>query len=748
MSSRRISNYQITDYVGSGGFGSVFKAADVNTPGRVVAIKELHKKHTRNSVIKQRFFQEAVAMARLDHPNLPRLYTFGEDNGSYYLVMEFISGRLLSEELHDDGPIMTARAVSILTQVLEAVSYAHRNGIIHRDLKPDNIILTEDGGSPRIKVLDFGIARMVGGENLTLTGEGFGTPAYMSPERISGAVGDDPRIDIYSAGIILFEMLTGKRPFQSHATDPVIYWSEMRSLHTLEPLPPLARPGVSDALDQVARRATAKNVEDRYASADEMLADLKKISGDVEGAASAPVGIASVGIPPVARASAGSGAARLLLTTVPGAADVYVDDTLRGSSDAMRGKILIEGLAPGLHSVRVAKAGYSEYRISVSLEEGDQTDLQVALPARATVAMPIGESTAAAGFDTIQFQAGDDARTALLVVESLPAGSTLFIGSDPVARADEDGRATVRLNPGSYEIKATGPAGLSAKSLVTVSAEETGSLKTITLPLLSASTTAPATGRDAGSAGKRMAALAVVVLLLALAVASYFVLRGPDRGDAPVASTPAPVTQSQAGATPSAAPDTTSAQQAGAQAQAEAKSVAEERQRTQAEAEKARAEKASAEKLSAENASAEKKLAEKKNAAPEQAASVAPSPPVSPAPQPQPAPAAQDACVGVIVTGGMSNRFRVRLIERPETSSASVINGQTNNRGMWYSCGFKAGNRMRVVVFGMKGALRASREVTLTPGRNAIEIQASEQPGVAPELPYAPGRRRPRFQRP
>jgi serine/threonine protein kinase len=92
MSSRRIGNYQITDYIGSGGFGSVFKAEDVNTPGRVVAIKELHKKHTRNQVIKQRFFQEAVAMARLDHPNLPRLYTFGEDNGSYYLVMEFIDG--------------------------------------------------------------------------------------------------------------------------------------------------------------------------------------------------------------------------------------------------------------------------------------------------------------------------------------------------------------------------------------------------------------------------------------------------------------------------------------------------------------------------------------------------------------------------------------------------------------------------------------------------------------------------------
>src|SRR6476660_2704547 len=119
MSSRRIGNYQITDYVGSGGFGSVFKAEDINTPGRIVAIKELHKKHTRNQVIKQRFFQEAVAMARLDHPNLPRLYTFGEDNGCYYLVMEFISGRLLSDDIRDQGAINCDRAVDVTCQILD-----------------------------------------------------------------------------------------------------------------------------------------------------------------------------------------------------------------------------------------------------------------------------------------------------------------------------------------------------------------------------------------------------------------------------------------------------------------------------------------------------------------------------------------------------------------------------------------------------------------------------------------------------
>src|SRR5262245_8067919 len=371
MSSRRIGNYQITDYIGSGGFGSVFKAEDINTPGRIVAIKELHKKHTRNQVIKQRFFQEAVAMARLDHPNLPRLFTFGEDNGSYYLVMEFISGGLLSEELNEKGTIDSGRALAVLTQVLDALGYAHRNGIIHRDLKPDNIMLLKDCPSPVIKVLDFGIARLVGGENLTLAGEGFGTPAYMAPERIIGSTGDDPRVDIYSAGIILFEMLTGKAPFESKSSDPAMYWAEMRDLHQRAPLPPLTPLGISAELERVVMRAAAKRAENRYPSAEEMLTDLKSLGG------------ATLSTPASAADSA-----RLLLTTAPAGAQVYVDEAHRGASDHERGKLLIDGLAPGVHGVRVVKDGYDEYRINVALEAGRQTDLQVALPARATVAIP------------------------------------------------------------------------------------------------------------------------------------------------------------------------------------------------------------------------------------------------------------------------------------------------------------------------------------------------------------------------
>src|SRR5258706_8871124 len=217
---------------------------------------------------------------------------------------------------------------------------------------------------------------------------------------------------------------------------------------------------------------------------------------------------------------------RLLLSTTPGSAEVYVDDVLRGTSDSIKGKILVDGLRAGLHSVRVLKEGFNEYRINVSLEEGRQTDLQVAIPARATVAMPQAEKTAVGGLDTLRFQGGDEIKTAVLVVESLPIGTTLFVGSEAVAHAAEDGRATVSLKPGAYEIRASTPSGATATQVVSVATQDTGAFKTITLPL----TQAPVTGAALAASrpeqsrrAKQMAAAAVVILLLALAAAAYFV---------------------------------------------------------------------------------------------------------------------------------------------------------------------------------------------------------------------------------
>jgi hypothetical protein len=721
MSSRRIGNYQITDYVGSGGFGSVFKAEDVNTPGRIVAIKELHKKHTRNQVIKQRFFQEAVAMARLDHPNLPRLFTFGEDNGSYFLVMEFISGKLLSEELHNSGAMSPEGAVLVLTQVLDAVNYAHRNGIIHRDLKPDNIMLIGDSNSGRVKVLDFGIARMIGGENLTLAGEGFGTPTYMAPERMSGAAGDDPRMDLYAAGIILFEMLTGKAPFESKATDPALYWVEMREMHDRAPLPSLATFGVPTELAEIAVRATAKRLDDRYQSAAQMLDDLKKIS------------ITNADAPTVVLTSS-----RLSLTTTPGAAEVYVDEGLCGTSDASRGRLLVEGLAPGLHSVRVLKEGFNEYKITVALEDGKQTDLQVALAARATVAMPPAENTAVGGLDTIKLQPADETRTAILLVENLPVGTTVFVGSEPVGHADAEGRATLKLVPGSHEIRATAPTGATATRVVSVTPHDSGALKTISFPLAQTTAVAETSVSPPIQArrGKQIAAAAAAILLLALAATAYFVLRGPDRTREGVTS----ITSSPAGATSNTPESTTKPAEAtdNQQVSEDKKKAAEAKRQTD---------------LEAAAVEAKKKSAEAKEKTDKKESSQAPAPEPNPKPAiPPPAATAQtperpiapgrDGCLFVTVldvNGQPVSAARV-VVE------GTMLHGRTGPKGHWQECGLPVGQSIRVLVFGPRGAMVGSQTAVAVPRTN-VTIRLDRAVERASDDVQVPGRKRPQ-QRP
>ncbi|HKQ07338.1 MAG TPA: protein kinase [Blastocatellia bacterium] len=768
MSGRRIGNYLITEYIGGGGFGSVFKAEDTTQPGRIVAIKELHKKHTRNSVIKQRFFQEAVAMARLDHPNLPRLYTFGEDNGCYYLVMEFISGRVLSDELHQNGPMPAEPATAILAQVLEAVSYAHRNGIIHRDLKPDNIILIDEGGMLRVKVLDFGIARLVGGENLTLAGEGFGTPAYMSPERMWGNTSDDPRIDIYAIGIILFEMLTGSPPFQSVATDPVVYWSEMRALHESTALPALAVPGIPAELEHIIARATAKRAEDRYASVDEMLDELKRGNSK------------SLNAQMAATMLAPSATARLMLTTVPGGADVYVDEARQGTSDAIRGRIVIEQLAPGLRSVRVSKAGYSDYKISVALEAGQQTDLQVALAARATAMMPPAEVTAAASFGTDKFASADTSKTAMLVLESLPAGSTVFLGSEVIAAAGQDGRATLQLPPGAHAVRVTDPNGASAITVIHVNEADTGSLRTVAMPVESparptarpalptnnvmasastplASVQAPAAASlvagatsAAGPAraaapvavrpepspqGRRIAYAAAAVLLIVLAVGAFMVFRRPSPGQAPPDTPPAP----QGAIPPPAAPDAaTPPASPDAAKGTDAERAALEKKR--AEAERKQKE--------------EQQKPAKDESAPPAAAPATPTPPQQTEAEP---PATQGmTCIGVWVTGPAGEMapadLRVVVIEEPDTAAAAMYNGRTNEKGRLRKCGLTAGHRVRVAVFGLRGAMLGTKMQTLNAGLNIMQIQIDRVPAATSQsdagnaMPFP--RKRPRWQRP
>jgi serine/threonine-protein kinase len=730
MSSRRLGNYQITEYVGGGGFGSVFKAEDTTKPGRIVAIKELHKKHTRNAAIKQRFFQEAVAMARLDHPNLPRLFTFGEDNGCYYLVMEFLSGKPLGDEISETGAVSPTRAVAITTQVLEALAYAHKSGIIHRDLKPDNIMLLQGGSALQIKVLDFGIARIVGGENLTVTGEGLGTPAYMSPERIMGTAGNDPRIDIYSVGIILYEMLSGKPPFESTASDPAIYWMEMRTQHEVEPLPSLVPLGAPVELDRIIQRAAAKRLEDRYPSAGEMLADLKECGITQEFASTAPLSNA-----------------RLALSIQPGTADVYVDDAFHGSADE-RGRIVINSIQSGIHTVRVCKEGYSDYQINVALEGGRQTELQVALAARPTVIAPPAASTAAGGFETVRFQGPEDARTALLVIDSLPAGTTVFVGDKSMALADEDGKATLRLGPGDHEIKVASPSGESVRRRITLTSKDTGSQQVLTLPLGRATTNPPQpiSFRPSGSpsAGKRWATAGAVVLLFALAASAAYVFVF-QRGSRPAVEQAQQMANAQ-----DAAPEPASAAQAAPVQETESKPAPDlKKQLQEAESEKANLEK----KLAAE----ERKKAEGTSSPPREPDT--PEPPKEALAPPTTREAGQhpedseldlpasngNACLMVNVRGPGGQpgpRLRVLMTEQAGGNRSIAMKGVTNQRGIVRQCGFTPNHDVMVTVFGPAGRLLVSKATTVSAGRNYLSIVVVPPNDVSPSGERFPFRRR------
>jgi serine/threonine protein kinase len=727
MGSRQIGNYRVIEYVGSGGFGSVFKAEDVNSPGRIVAIKELHKKHTRSTVIKQRFFQEALAMARLDHPNLPRLYTFGEDNGCYYLVMEFVSGSPLNEELEDKGPFPPDSAVPIITQVLDAVGYAHKNGVIHRDLKPDNIILVRDKDSLVVKVLDFGIAKMVGGENLTMTGEGFGTPSYMSPERILGRSELDLRTDIYSVGIILFEMLTGAVPFRTTSTDPALFWAEMRRLHETEPIPPLSGHGVSPELEAIIRKATAKRVEDRYATAEEMLAALR----------------------------GGEATASLLLFTSPGSADVFIDNIQRGTSDEARGRLLIEGLTPGLHNVRVARSGYDSYKIDMVLEANRRTDLQVQLPARSTVAMPRFDDAGQPDAGTSKIASGDNVKTAMLVFESLPAGSSIALAGGQRVLAGEDGRATVPLGPGTHEIEFTDPSGGRKRETVTITDQELGSFKTVAMEQAPRFTDAPpqnpgqnparnpggyaqpaptprsaraavavapaAAGSVKRSTGKIVAAVISVAIFAALGVAAILVIRGPGKAHQQQAATDLNAVASAQ--TPSPGPQPTVDLSAGVASPTPTPTP-------------------SANKNAAASKDDTKKETPQPTARPIEEETPKPGrnlhdnspvtvPPATPLPTPALTRPADDAdteggtCLIVIVTGQAGTAVagaRVAVTDEP-----SIYQGFTGANGRWRRCGLTPGHRVMVRVF-KEGNMIGARQDVLTAGRNFIAVQVPVDP--------------------
>ena len=263
--------YRILQKIGSGGMGAVYKAMQPNID-RLVAIKILHPKLVSRKDLVSRFSREAKALGHLSHPNTVKVFDDGvlEDN-SLFIVMEYLEGRNLNQVVRTGGPIPVERALPILMQVCGALNEAHQRGIVHRDLKPENIFLSTQGGIKDFpKVLDFGLAKVTDQEMrpgaIVLTQEGmvFGTPEFMSPEQAQGKT-LDARSDIYSLAVILYEVLTGKLPFDAKTPMEHIQHHVMSRPILLHERAPTA--GFSPMLSEVISRALAKNPDERYQTA-------------------------------------------------------------------------------------------------------------------------------------------------------------------------------------------------------------------------------------------------------------------------------------------------------------------------------------------------------------------------------------------------------------------------------------------------------------------------------------------------
>jgi eukaryotic-like serine/threonine-protein kinase len=299
-----LGRYEVGRLLGAGGMAEVFEGRD-RLLARRVAIKVPLAQHAHDPEFAQRFRREAQAAASLSHPGVVAVYDTGSENGTHFIVMEFVDGRTLKDVIRAEAPLYPDRAAEICADVCAALAAAHARGLVHRDVKPANIMLMPDG---RVKLMDLGIARAAAGETATQTAAMLGTAQYLSPEQAQGQA-VDYRSDLYSLGCCLYEMLTGTVPFRG-ATPVAIAYRHVRE----SPTPPRQlNPDVPPALEAVCLKAMAKRPEDRYQTAAEFRADLeraragRRVAAGQGAAGAATAALATTVLPPLAGEPGGPG---------------------------------------------------------------------------------------------------------------------------------------------------------------------------------------------------------------------------------------------------------------------------------------------------------------------------------------------------------------------------------------------------------------------------------------------------------
>ena len=260
------NRYEILEHVGGGGMADVYKAHDL-TLDRIVAVKILHAQLASDANFLYRFQQEAQAAARLSHPNIVSIYDVGEDKGVHYIIMEYVAGETLKDMIEREGNLQVEDALRIAREIASALSHAHMNNLVHCDIKPHNILVMPDG---RVKVADFGIARAITSSTMTYNGNVVGSVHYFSPEQAKGTQ-ITPKSDVYSLGVVLYEMLTGRLPFTGETTVSVA----LKHLQEEPSAPREIKPEIPPIVEAIVIKAMAKDPVERFTSS-EMIEDIRQ----------------------------------------------------------------------------------------------------------------------------------------------------------------------------------------------------------------------------------------------------------------------------------------------------------------------------------------------------------------------------------------------------------------------------------------------------------------------------------------